>query len=320
MKSESDCLAGLESPIAHSSLLNRLIRSDGVETLGISTQVWIESRLVRGDFDDAEQLVDYHWQEMRRIGEVLYGWLEDIFDEVLGYEEFANDPPVGARLLRGLRSFDIVKGERERALRACKSGDAEAARAATEAIRKLWVGPHDALVRWIHELLSDLAATRGEEAVLVAVERAYDRAWRQRYLVWDRLTPLERLQLSVEGMRGHLSGPRRRGDIGVVETDEFYQMVLDPCGSCGIMRRGDPESGRPPLDVDGNKIPHPWTWNRTGVGWYASHSPMVMEFFWTREGLPPMRPLRGCDMDAPCNWYIFKDQSKAIVMDGPPSD
>lgn len=316
MTSEADRLIAQRCPIAHSPVLDRLIRVDGVETIGISTQAWIESRLVRGDFDDAEQLIDYHWHEMWRLGEVLYGWLEDIFDEVLGYEGFASDPPVGARLLRGLRSFDIVQGQRERAVSACRAGDAEDALGATEAMRKLWVGPHDALVRWIHELLSDLAATQGENAVLAAVERAYDRAWRQRYLVWDRLEPLQRLQLSVEGMRGHLSGPRRRGDIGIAETDDYYQMVLDPCGSCGVMRRGDPESGRPPLHVDGNKIPHPWTWNRIGVGWYASHSPMVMEFFWTREGMPPMRPLRGCDRDSPCNWYIFKDQSKARVMDG----
>lgn len=71
------------------------------------------------------------------------------------------------------------------------------------------------------------------------------------------MAPLERLQLSVEGMRGHQSGRRRRGDVGVLEEHDRYVMVLDPCGSCGILRQGDPEGGRRPSDPAGNRVAHP---------------------------------------------------------------
>ena len=45
---------------------------------------------------------------------------------------------------------------------------------------------------------------------------AYEHIWKPRYATWGDMSPEERLQLSVEGMRGgHLSGPRHRGDVGL---------------------------------------------------------------------------------------------------------
>jgi hypothetical protein len=113
----------------------------------------------------------------------------------------------------------------------------------------------------------------------------------------------------VEGMRGgHLSGPRHRGDVGLSDEGDRYVMSLDPCGSCGILRRGDPDSGRPSQAPAGNTEPHPWTWGRVGMSWYSVHSPIALEYIQMADGRPPLRPLEDCDMpDRPCRWFIYKD-------------
>jgi hypothetical protein len=283
------------SPLRHSDVLGRRIRQDPIDTLGVSTQTLAERALDARELALAGELIAYFWDEMNRIGEALFTWLEDI----LGAD--------GPRAVRGLRSFDPSAGDRARALAACADGDPLAARQATELMRVRYATLHDALVAWIQELLSELARREGDEAVLGEVERAYERLWRPRYAAWDEMTALERLQLSVEGMRGHLSGPGRRGDVGILEEPDRFVMVLDPCGSCGVLRRGDPDSGRPPHRCAGTTGAHPWSWSRTGVGWYAVHSAIVMEYIWMRDGRPPLRPLEGCDRDGPCRWFIYKD-------------
>lgn len=285
----------MTSPLRHSDALGRRIRQDPIDTLGVSTQTLAERALDAGDLALAVELIAYFWDEMHRIGEALFTWLEDI----LGAD--------GPRIVRGLRGFDPSAGDRARALAACADGDGLVARRATELMRVRYAALHDALVVWIQELLSELARGEGDEAVLAEVERAYERLWRPRYAAWDGMTALERLQLSVEGMRGHLSGPDRRGDVCILEEPDRFVMVLDPCGSCGVLRRGDPDSGRPPHACAGTMRAHPWSWRRKDVGWYAVHSPIVMEYIWMRDGKPPFRPLEGCDRDGPCRWFIYKD-------------
>ena len=61
-----------------------------------------------------------------------------------------------------------------------------------------------------------------------------------------RKMPVERqVALTVEMMRAHRCGPRQEGDVDVLEDDERYTIVMDPCGSGGRMRRGDPMDGTP---------------------------------------------------------------------------
>lgn len=288
------------SMLGHSELLGRRIRQDGPETLGVSTLTLVERAVADRRFHLAADLLAYFRDEIWRIGEALYTWMDDLIAFRAGW-------PDAGWLLRGLRAFDVAAGDLDLALGRLAAEDAVGALAAAEGFRTRAVTWHDVLVAWLQDLLTGLARDRGEDAVLAAVERAYEQLWRPRYATWEAMTPQERLQLSVEGMRGHLSGMRRRGDVGVLDEPDRYVMVLDPCGSCGILRRGDPDTGRPPQHPAGNIVPHPWTWGRTGVGWYATHSPIVMEYLWLRAGKPPMRPLEDCDTDGPCRWYIYKD-------------
>lgn len=286
--------------------LGRAIRRDPVELLGVSTQTLFERAVAAGAWDHAAALADYYWAEMDVIAQALYTWIDDLVGHGRGDAERARWP-FAPGLTAGVRGFNPGAGDLQRAKEACARRDPTTAVAALETMRLRWSGAHDWLVVWIQELLTSLVGAMGEEAVLDSIRHAYEHIWQPRYARWSRMTPLERLQLSVEGMRGHLSGPRRRGDVGVFEERDRYVMRLDPCGSCGIMRRGDPESGRVAYPVAGNAVPHPWTWGRIGVGWYAVHSPIAMEYLWYERGEPPMRPLEGCDQHGPCTWYVYKD-------------
>jgi hypothetical protein len=296
------------SPIGTSRILGRRIRQDDIGTLGVSTQTLAEDALRDGHWDLAGELVEYYASEIRTMNDVLFVWLADILDY-----RISRSAPVerglGEVLLSGFRAFEPGRGDLDRALHAIGQHRADAAAATIELMRVRWAAQHDGLVVWVQELLTDIARTFGEDAVREAVTLAYEHIWKPRYELWDRMSPEERLQLSVEGMRGgHLSGPRHRGDVGVSDEGDRYVMSLDPCGSCGILRRGDPDSGRPPHRPDGNREPHPWTWGRTGMSWYSVHSPIALEYIQMSEGRPPLRPLEDCDMgDRPCRWFIYKD-------------
>lgn len=290
-----------------SNHLNRVIRQDDMKLLGVSTQTLIERASAAGEFQQASELASYYWVEMNIIGQALYTWIDDIVRYGQLLDGTGELWPLQHGLMKGVREFNPSSGDLASAKAAFAMADTEAGLGSIELLRVRWCAVHDFLVVWIQELLTSLAAEFGEDAVLHSVRHAYESIWLPRYAVWDSMTPLERLQLSVEGMRGHLSGSGRRGDVEVLEEEDRYVMVLDPCGSCGVLRRGDPDSSRDPWPVAGNQRPHPWSWSRTGVGWYAMHSPIAMEYLWYERGQPPLRPLEGCDSAGPCRWFIYKD-------------
>ncbi len=301
-----------DSPIGMSVILGRRIRQDGIETLGISTQTLAEDALRMGRWELAAELAEYATTELRTMNDILFVWLADILDHRM-LRAAPVEPGLGAVLLAGFRAFEPGRGDLDRALRAIGEHDAAAATESLELMRVRWAAQHDGLVVWIQELLTEIARTFGEEAVRESIEEAYLHIWKPRYERWALMTPEERLQLSVEGMRGgHLSGPRHRGDVGVTDEGDRYVLSLDPCGSCGILRRGDPDSGRPPHQPDGNREPHPWTWGRTGMSWYSIHSPIALEYLQMADGRPPLRPMEDCDLpDRPCRWFIYKDPAAA---------
>lgn len=298
------------SPVQWSPALGRRIRVDGIDTLGVSTQAMAEQYLSESEWEIAADLAEYFLDEMTRINSALYTWLKVII-------AFSGPEPTGPALAHAEELIDAMSGfgpgagDLTAVLRACQAGDRQVARERLETMRIRMAAVHDQLVWWIQHLLTNIAHRDGEQAVLDVVLRAYEDLWKPRYAVWPTMTPLEKLQISVEGMRGHLSGPRHRGDVGIVEEEDRFTMILDPCGSCGVLRRGDPDSGRPGCSPEGTTERHDWAWRRLGVGWYAVHSAIVMEWIDMREGRPPMRPMSGCDTAGPCRWFIYKDAGAA---------
>jgi hypothetical protein len=299
------------SPIRHSEVLGRPIRQDGLATLGISTQTWAEVAIAEEHFGLALELTEYFAREIAIMNDVLFVWLTDILDYRLA-RAGATETGLGDALLSGYRRFEPGSGDLERARAALAAQDGPAAIAAIELMRVRWAAQHDGLVAWIQEVQTEIAGTFGEDAIRESVTLAYEHIWKPRYELWGTMIPELRLQLSVEGMRGgHLSGPRHRGDVGLSDEGDRYVMSLDPCGSCGVLRRGDPDSGRPPHPSATNQEPHPWTQGRTGMSWYRVHSMIALEYIPMSEGKPPLRPLEDCDLpDRPCRWFIYKDTSK----------
>jgi len=299
------------SPLRQSEILGRSLRQDGLDTLGTSTQTWAEVAIEEGHWHLARELTDYFAREIAIMNDVLFVWLTDILDYRLA-RAGATEAGLGHKLLSGFRRFQPGAGDLERARAALATEDGSGAVAAIELMRVRWAAQHDGLVVWICEVQAEIAARFGEDAILDSVRQAYEHIWKPRYARWAEMSPELRLQLSVEGMRGgHLSGPRKRGDVGVSDEGDRYVMSLDPCGSCGVLRRGDPDSGRPPHPSATNQEPHAWTQGRTGMSWYSVHSMIALEYLQMSEGKPPLRPLEDCDLpDRPCRWFIYKDVTR----------
>lgn len=60
-----------------------------------------------------------------------------------------------------------------------------------------------------------------------------------------------------------------------------------------------------------NQAPHDWTWQKTGVHWYCSHCAIAMEWLPGRQRGRLLRPLdHVMDPNAPCTWYIYKDETQ----------
>ncbi len=239
-----------------------------------------------------------------------------------GGEEWAG--PVSLKLLETWRDYAFGVDLRERCRQALQGNrnadgtvDSAAAQPAIDLLDRMRLEfryPQDVLVTWIQDLLTYVAATWGEEAVLNSVLETHQSIWGDRYDRWDEMTPHEKLALTVEGMRGgHFSGQGRRGDLTLIDQGDRYKMIMELCGSGGVLRRGDPETGRPAYfigDHSFNREPHQWTWQKTGIHWYCSHCCIAMEWLPGRKRGHPLRPLDHVrDHNAPCTWYVYKNEA-----------
>ncbi|MCB0256459.1 MAG: hypothetical protein KDI55_22295 [Anaerolineae bacterium] len=308
-------------------ILNRTLRVDDLDTLGVSTQTLAEEAIRAGRVDEAVALVDYFHQEMRIMHTIMRTWLTDIARYIIACDgPTDNAGEFSAALLDIWRTYPLGEALRERckeALLAARTLGPVSDRASQTAqavnlldqMRLEFKYPHDVLVAWVQDLLTTIATRWGEEAVLDSILQTHQSIWGDRYENWSQMTPHERLALTVEGMRGgHFSGDRRRGDMTVRDDGDRLVMAMELCGSGGVLRRGDPETGRPPYPVDEhgvNQQAHDWTWQKTGIHWYCSHCAIAMEWLPGHQRGRLLRPLdHVMDPDAPCTWYIYKDEDQ----------
>jgi len=172
---------------------------------------------------------------------------------------------------------------------------------------------HDVLCDWTWALLTVIARRWGE-AVLGDVLRVTEEPWVT--VRYDRIRELsvpDALRLTVEGMRGHLSGPGRRGEISVVEESDRYVLSFDACGTGGRMRRGDSVVGSgsrlaPPYNFLNVAGAYDWTWNRKGVCAYCAHCAVVNQILPIEKLGRPMRmTLYPENPGDACRWILYKD-------------
>lgn len=307
----------MNAKLEHSAAIGRTVRLDDITTIGTSTQTLAEEAIMAGDFAEAERLIDYFLNEMRIMHRIMTTWIQDIIRYMVEKSGAAAgmDTSVAAGIIRVWNTIPLGAAPRDRAVEALRNGDQAAATQWLDRMRLEFKNPHEVLVAWVQDMLSYCAATWGEDSVLETILHTHQAIWGDRYAAWDQMTAWEKVALTVEGMRGgHFSGARRRGDVIVQEESDRFVIAFDPCGSGGVLRRGDPETGRGPhpiTDHGVNREPHLWTWQKTGVHWYCSHCAIAMEWLPGRKRGHPLRPLdHNPDHGAPCVWYVYKDEQQ----------
>ncbi|MCY4036057.1 MAG: hypothetical protein OXF64_01185 [bacterium] len=277
-----------------------MLRQDPPRTQGFSTEWFALSAYLDGERVLAHSYIDYERAEFSHIYQsLLQGWLRLIVEYVT---DASWSRGLESNLLLRIPSTDVwasldrlAHTSAQHLHEAVDKSQDLAYAAAQDVLRKVQVEANDLSARWIQDLLTLIASHEGAEGVETLTRTAYNKIWRHRYEAWFDLSPELRLALSAEGMRPHYSGPDRTGDFDVVETEEAFTMVFDPCGTGGIMRRGDPTTGLPVFITDRgegtNAEPRPWSWGRTGVSWYCGHCPMLLEVFPAEDFGEPVRPV-----------------------------
>jgi len=300
--------------LEYNANLGRVIRMDDIDTIGRSTYAMLEEAVAAGQTQEALALSEYYLRELRIMHDILMTWAQDIIRFMIVRDAMAGQPVAQAlsgAICKAWRDFEFGVAPLRALQAAIRAGEQQPALAALE---RLWLEfkiPHDVLVAWINEMLNYLSRAT-EQHVLDSILETHQSIWGDRYATWDRMTPWEKVALTVEGMRGHLSGASRKGDVLVREEADRFVIAFDPCGTGGVLRRGDPESGRPAYRTDGvNREPHDWTWGKVGVHWYCSHCAIAMEWLPGRRRGHPLRPLdHTLDHQAPCVWYVYKDETQ----------
>jgi hypothetical protein len=191
-------------------------------------------------------------------------------------------------------------------------GDLAEAKRIAEYARLEWQVVHDMYVNWSWAFFTYIANTYGEaelEKALRSVLGSYYRARYDKVMASDVQT---QLQLTVEGLRGHLMWPGRQGEIAVEEEADRYKLTLAPCGSGGVARERVESGAEPRPELFGfSKEAHPWTWGKTRVCHYCAHCAMVNEIMAIENYGHPMRVTEYPENAAsPCVWYIYKDPRK----------
>ena len=188
-------------------------------------------------------------------------------------------------------------------------GDIEEAKKIVEYARLEWQVVHDMYVNWSWSFFTYIASTYGEEDLEKAYRAILGSYYRARY---DRAMASDvttQLQLTVEGLRGHLMGPGRQGEITVTEEEDRYVLTLDPCGSGGVARQRVESGKEPNPQLFGfSSKPHGWTWGKERVCHYCGHCAFVNEILSIEHYGHPMRVTEYPDRaEEPCRWYIYKD-------------
>jgi hypothetical protein len=172
---------------------------------------------------------------------------------------------------------------------------------------------HDLMCDWVWHLLDGIADRHGEEEMYQILRRSQE-SWmmKRTWKVFLKLSVEERVQLCAEIMRSHRSGPEQDGTIDIIDQGDRYLIYMDPCGSGGRMRRGDPVDGtgsrlEPPYRFGCTSRAYPWSWNQENVPYYCVHCAvnelLPMEWgghpLWVTEYDP--------DANKPCGWAFYKN-------------
>jgi hypothetical protein len=220
---------------------------------------------------------------------------------------------IGGRPLRQDDPSDLGKPTPEAICDAIDEGRLDEAKALSRYMIDEGRSLHALFCDCVWDLLTLFAEEAGEECMIENL-KASQSGWMM-YRTWKgflRLSVEERVQVTSEIMRSHYCGPGQDGEIEVVDRGNHFAIVMDPCGSGGRMRRGDPVEQSPsrlksPYKFGKTSKSYPESWGKTGVPYYCIHCAhneiLSMEF-----GEYPLW-VTGYQDDAnkPCEWRFYKN-------------
>lgn len=218
------------------------------------------------------------------------------------------------RLLRTDDTETLGKPTLNMASEAIDAGRADEAKSLVRTAQQEDKALHDLFCDWIWDLLSRFSRRCGEQAMFEMLRESQE-TWmlRRTWKAFQRLPVFEQVQLTAEIMRAHRCGPKQDGELGIVEDDEKFSIVMDPCGSGGRMRRGDPVDGTPsrlgsPYNFGTTKEAHWWSWGRKDVPYYCVHCAVneILPIEWG--GYPLWVTEFDADASKPCAWHFYKDR------------
>jgi hypothetical protein len=223
------------------------------------------------------------------------------YSEAIGRLIRINEPPGQLGRSTLLEAYDAID-----------AGDIDEAKRLLESFRFEQQIIQDIYVDWIWAMLSWVQTRVGEPDVETIMRETLGSWAAERYANYLDLSFEERVALTVEGMRGHLSGPGRLGNIDVVDEGNRTVVSFDPCGSGGRARRGDPAQGissgleRPEFGY--SEEAHDWTWGKEGVCLYCSHCSLINEILpIERLGFPMRVTEYPEDPGDKCRWILYRD-------------
>lgn len=216
------------------------------------------------------------------------------------------------RLIREDDGADLGLPTQEMIIKAIDEGRYEEAKALARYMIPEGKGLHDLFCDWIWDMLTKTAEKDGEEAAYQLC-RATQKTWMMRR-TWKGLLKMsveDRVRINAEVMRSHRCGPKQDGEIEIIEEQDRISIKMDPCGSGGRMRRGDPVGGTPsrlgpPYNFGVTKQAHPWSWGRKNVPFYCIHCAIneILPIEWG--GYPLWVTGYSDDASKPCYWHFYK--------------
>lgn len=322
------------APLVHHEAIGAKIRAGAYPDHAVSTYTLAETALAEGRGADAAELARYTVQEAQEAYELFTEWSRQIPAIMAERGVPAGTIAAETARLAGLlrlpdgRAFDgdagwsAYRAGIETFVRQAEAGDGPSAAAVLDQARDTWRDTHDRLCDAVYGWVDAAARHLGEDFVGplwdLLMQPMYDYYVRYDTDVhpWPRSFDLL-MQYALEGLRGHLSGPGRKGDLEVVEEADRWAIRFNPCGSGGRTMRDDPDTGtgprtEAPYAFGVTQRPHDWSWNKTGICLYCVHCcalnermPIRRFGYPTRVVEPPVWP--EAKSGSKCTWYVYKD-------------
>jgi hypothetical protein len=272
--------------LAHWEPVGRAVRTGTWQEQAEPTPARIELALAEGRYDDASALARHLVVEAQEIHDLYMEWMRRI-PELIGRES-ADPAPFEQDWLAFRAACDRFESERD-----------------LEHLLELWARAHDRHLDHVADLIDAAADVLGEERLgelWAELQRDPIRFYESTYgpeRPWPESAALL-LQVAIEGMHGHLGGPRRRGEMTVEEHEDRVSLSFHTCGSGGRLLSRQRHGV-----VEGE---HDFAWRTPGVCRYCVHccvlqqlSPIDMFGYPARVIDPPTEP------GAPCTWTVYRD-------------